>query len=131
MNGEIPATLVSLEKRLLAEARSFKQRANTLADADSLLAQTVRTLLRDPGCKLSATTTLLRLERMRAAQRRWSRGRHPAYDLNRHILLERTCKALAAYQAKRLKRPFPGRPDQKANMKRAVVEGQPQQPVNS
>lgn len=94
----IPPDLVRFERMLQAEVGAFKARAASGSETESALQETVGSLLREKGVDLSDASTFERLQRMLAAQQRWSRSRHPAYDLNRHILLDRTCKAVAAHQ---------------------------------
>ncbi len=93
--------LTRLEQRLKEEAHLFRSRLRSVECAAQELERLVCGLLRVSTCDLLSGETLGRLKRMRAAQRRWARSGHTAYDPNRHILLDRAFRAVCNAQQDR------------------------------
>jgi hypothetical protein len=97
MGQENCLTLTALETQLRQEAASYLGRSVAVETTPQWVEKQV---LRITGCQISKIGTAPaqeRIQRLLAAQARWSRSRHPAYDLNRHITLKRLSRALATY----------------------------------
>lgn len=86
--------LAKLEANLRREVRGFLDKCDE-EKVDDLWV--MRNVLRFTGCEIdeiSREQLIERISRLLAAQIRWSRTRHPRYDLNRHISLRRLRRAL-------------------------------------
>ena len=89
------SSLKKLEQRLAREAAAF---GNRKTDQKAFSGHTVWKICGLTGLppteKGFHAKAVDRLRRMLAAQRRWARTAHPAYDLNRHISIREALEAL-------------------------------------
>ena len=89
-------TLATLEANLRKEAQGYLRKCNCEVVDEGWIR---RSVVRFTGCEIDQigrVQTIDRISRLLSSQVRWSRTRHPRYDLNRHISLRRLLKALEA-----------------------------------
>jgi len=86
--------LVVIEKRLKAEAAAYLEQSDTLAPSYRWMENQVLRFTGNRLQEIGAVGALDRLGKLLQSQTRWSRSRHPAYDINRHIALKQLCKAI-------------------------------------
>lgn len=88
-------SLEKLERRLTREAAAFGNRkADHKAGSRQLVWKICGLTGLPPTAEGFRTRAAGRLRRMLAAQRRWARTAHPAYDLNRHLSIREALAVL-------------------------------------